>query len=165
MRWTECWSLAPLWRTRRRVWGWMVFWCCSSSGLIGWLCSPAQDAWHDGFSAQWRPRASLHVHTVRVSLLLGMSAPLWKWGGLEDRSVEQTEGKTLLNTVWRIKRVSKIVWPLRNLKQEVHEAAVSFHLILQLMQQDQWRQCKSSALYRTKHTIVNKLTRAQNLQI
>lgn len=93
-----CWSLAPLWRTCPQVWGWMIFRCCSSSGLIRWLCSPARDAWHDGSSARWRPRASLHVHIARVELPSGTSAPLWKWGGLEDLSVEQTERK---NTVER----------------------------------------------------------------
>lgn len=85
------WSLAPLWRTRPRAWGWLISRCCSSSGLRGWLCSTARDAWHDGSSARWRPRASLHVRIARVVLPSGKSALLWKWGGLEDLSVEQTE--------------------------------------------------------------------------
>lgn len=92
-RWTRGWSLAPLWRTRLRAWGWLIFLCCSSSELIGWLCSTARDAWHDGSSARWRPRASLHVRIVRVAWPSGTSALLWKWGGLEDLSVEQMERK------------------------------------------------------------------------
>lgn len=88
-----CWSLAPLWRTRPQAWGWTVCRCCSSSELTGWPCSPALDAWHDGSSARWRPRASPHVHIARAAWPSGTCAPLWKWGGLEDLSVERTKNE------------------------------------------------------------------------
>ncbi len=101
-----CWSLAPLWRTRLQAWGWTVCRCCSSSVLTGWPCSPALDALHDGSSARWWPRASPHVHIARAAWPSGTCAPLWKWGGLEDLSVERTERKSIAKYCEEDERVS-----------------------------------------------------------